>query len=584
MQIDNLASLDASQELECDLVIIGGGPAGLTLAKSLFDTPLKIIVLESGLTHEDPAYNAYLRVENIGDPVGPVAEAKRATFHGEGTTHWDVKEQGYGVRCRLLGGSTHAWAGKSATFDAIDFEARDWVPHSGWPVSRDSLIPYFDRAAEELNLGPNCYDEGLFKLMGTRPPEPQIDKKRLRPFFWQFARSRIDKMDIMRFGPEFQALEAKNVRVLINATVTHINTNKTGSAFDSLEVSTRDGVRYKLKAKTCVLAASGIENARLLLASNRQNSGGLGNAYGVVGRYLMDHPGLSVASFGKKDMNKIATRFGFYGLNHQGRTHMYMYGLSIAEELQRKLKLLNCAVYMMGERALDDPFDAVKRIIKRESKNLLADIFTILKSPGTMIKGIGMKMLGHRLFPGFLRDFIINTVIMVNPNFAASEFQSRGLPHKLTGMTVDAITEQAPNPESRITLSEKTDVLGVPMARVQWSVTDKEKQSFAELGRLLLEEFPKAGLPAPTLEPWIANGRPQDAIAIDMGHTSGTTRMSNDPRTGVVDTDCQVFGVSGLYVAGSSIFPTSGHANPTLMILSFTLRLSDHLKSVLLKA
>ena len=101
---------------------------------------------------------------------------------------------------------------------------------------------------------------------------------------------------------------------------------------------------------------------------------------------------------------------------------------------------------------------------------------------------------------------------------------------------------------------------------------------FRSLGHLLADELPRAGLPRPLLEDWIAAERPQDSVITDHGHTAGTTRMSEDPKLGVVDSNCQVHGVARLYVAGASVFPTSGHANPTLMIVSLAIRLADKIK------
>lgn len=95
--------------------------------------------------------------------------------------------QEYGVRCRTIGGSSSAWAGKSATFDQMDFNQRDWVPNSGWPISRESLEPYFDRAAEILNLGPNVYGEDFWEVAKRKPAQPTFDPEYLRSFFWQFA-------------------------------------------------------------------------------------------------------------------------------------------------------------------------------------------------------------------------------------------------------------------------------------------------------------------------------------------------------------------------------------------------------------
>jgi choline dehydrogenase-like flavoprotein len=202
----------------------------------------------------------------------------------------------------------------------------------------------------------------------------------------------------------------------------------------------------------------------------------------------------------------------------------------------------------------------------------------VAKSPGLVIKGLGMRLFATNAIPQLLKDFATNVMILRNPNFVVREFQSRGLPHKLTGLVIDAITEQCPDPESRITLSQKADTLGVPLARVDWRIDNDARRSLVRLGHLLVEEFPRVGLPAPMLEEWITKDRPQDGIIIDMAHTAGTTRMSDNPKLGVVNSNCQVHGVAGLYIAGASVFPTSGHANPTLMILALAIRLADRIK------
>jgi choline dehydrogenase-like flavoprotein len=536
-------------------------------------------VLESGQLEEDARFDALNTVESIGEPKSLAQRDRRVAFHGANSSSWLCESQAYGVRCRVLGGSSYAWAGKSAAFEDLDFAVRPWVPYSGWPFERDMLDPYLDRAGEALNLGPNCYDEGLWKLMGIAPPQPQFDPKLLRSFFWQFARSRIDNMDIMRFGREFLAADAPNVRVLLNATVIRIDTNENGTAITGLVVSNIAGLRSRVRAKTTVLAASAIENPRLLLASNRVHSKGLGNQNDLVGRFLMDHLGARIGRFRPEDFAAITRRFGFYGLKYQGHSHMYMHGLVPSRELQEQEQLMHCAAYMMEERAPDDPWEALKRLLRAKSERPISDLVAVAKSPGLVIKGLGMRLFAANAIPQRLKDFITDVMIMHNPNFVVREYQSRGLPHKLTGLVIDAITEQRPDPESRITLSQKTDPFGVPLARVDWRIDDDSRRSLVRLGHLLLEEFSRVGLPAPLLEEWITEDRPQDGIIIDMAHTAGTTRMSDNPKLGVVDSNCQVHGVAGLYVAGASVFPTSGHANPTLMIAALATRLADRIKT-----
>jgi choline dehydrogenase-like flavoprotein len=575
VKITDLAATPPGATFDADLVIVGGGPAGLTLAREFFGSDTRVLVIESGGRRENADSAELNRVESIGEPASPEQAAKREAFHSALAGHWRADVQPFGVRCRGLGGSTQAWAGKSASFDAIDFEARDWIPGSGWPVSRAELEPYFDRAAAALNLGPNTYGEDFWALAGQSPPEPALDRRKLRPFFWQFARSRIDHMDVMRFGDEFLTEQADNVSLLLNATVTKIETRAASRRVEGLEVAAPDRTRFRVAARHVVLAAGGIENARLLLAN------GIGNGHDQVGRCLMDHPSVRIARFGKKQAQILNRRFGFVALNHGGRAHLYMQGLSLSPEIQRSERLNHTALYMLEERSPDDPLMAIKRLVKRQSKAPLTDAWSAVKSPGMVFKAVGVKLLQSGRVPKFIKDLMVNTVILFNPRFVAREFQSGGLPHKLTGLSVDAITEQAPDSESRVMLSDTLDGFGVPIARIQWTIDPGARRSLLRIAELMAEAFAVAGLPAPQLEDWVREQRPGDAVIIDMGHTLGTTRMSADPARGVVDTALRVHGMENLSVAGGSVFPTSGHANPTLMILSLTIRLADRLKAEL---
>ncbi len=561
MRIEDLGTLGADAAIDADLVIIGGGPAGLTIAREFFGTSTRVLVLESGQLVEERRFTDLLTVESVGEPSGEAAR-KRIESHGTHSASWSNTAQAYGVRCRVLGGSSHAWTGKSAPFDRIDYAARPWVPYSGWPFGLETLAPYVDRAAEALNLGPPCNDDGLWELMRLNSPLLELDGTLLRSFFWQFSRSRSNRLDFLRFGPEFITADAPNVRVLLNATVTRIDTDDAGSSFQGLQVSTIDGVRSSVRAKAVVLAASGIENPRLLLVSNGVHATGLGNRglgnqNDMVGRFLMDHPTATIGRFKLEDIPAVMQRFGLYGLKYRGRTYMYQLGLAPSPELQERERLLHCAAFMSEERASDDPWDALKRLLRAKSQYPLSDLRAVASRSDLLARGVGMRVLTRSVLP--------QRVI-------------RGLPHKLAGLRIDAITEQRPNPDSRITLSDKFDSLGVPLARVDWRIDDDVRGSLIRLGHLLASEFLRAGMPTPLLEDWIAQQRPEDGVITDHGHTCGTTRMSDDPKLGVVDANCQVHGVARLYVAGASVFPTSGHANPTLMIVSLAIRLADRIK------
>jgi choline dehydrogenase-like flavoprotein len=466
-------------------------------------------------------------------------------------------------------------------FEDIDFAERDWVPYSGWPFRRENLAPYFDRAAKVLNLGPNSYDEKVWDLVGMARPTTELDDRILKSWFWQFARSRVNHRDIMRFGPEFITFCSPNVRVILNATVTRIDTDETGAAFKELEASDIHGKRVRIRAKTAILAASAIENPRLLLLSaNNVHPNGLGNQNDLVGRYLMDHPSGTIGHFKAEDAAAIIDRFGFYGVRYRSNAHIYTHGLVPSAELQEREKLLHCAAYMAEERAPDDPWDALKRLLQARSNRPISDLVAVASSPRLLAKGLGVGLLESKAVPQQVKEYVVNAMIKWNTNFVVREFQGRGMPHKIKGVLINGITEQTPDPENRLTLSpNKTDVLGLAMPRIDWRIGNDVRRSIIRLGHLVAMELPRAGLPAPVLEDWIIQERPQDADLTDTGHTSGTTRMSEDPKRGVVNSKCQVHGVAGLYVAGASVFPTSGHANPTLMILSLAIRLADQIKA-----
>lgn len=386
----------------------------------------------------------------------------------------------------------------------------------------------------------------------------------------------------MRFGREFTARPG-NTHVLLDASVIRIGLSADGSRFSHLTVSSLEGRRARINAKLCVLAAGGIENARLLLASNDVQFTGIGNSHGVVGRYLMDHAGGRIGSIPVDQLAVPSKLFGFFGIHYKGRAHMFMHGLALTPEIQEREGLLNAAVYFSAERARDDPWTALAQLVRRRSTNVWRDVRSVAAGSGLIAKGLGMKMLSHPRTPAALKELVVNAAITLSPNLVVEEFQNRGVPHKLVALRCEGICEQAPNHGSRITLSTRKDRFGVPLAKVDWRISDAERQTLLRMAELSRAALMNAGLPALVLENWALERRPQDMVIIDMAHTLGTTRMSADTKTGVVDQNCKVHGVRNLYVAGGSVFPTSGHANPTLMILAFAIRLADHLNSELAK-
>jgi len=513
--------------LLCDVCIIGTGPAGMTIARELSDTPLRVTVLESGGADRDERVDALDEIESVG---------------------WPRVADQWLVRNRMVGGSSNTWTGRCAPFDAIDLQDRDWVPDSGWPFGIDDVMPYVDRSAEYLGLGlgNGITDDRIWEIAGHPQPAIGPDPDKLLPMFWQFSRDPMNQYDRARFGRLAPSLGA-NVNLVTNATVLRINTTEAANAVESVEFAAIDGRRWSLPARTVVLCAGGIENARLLLASDNVAAHGVGNDKDLVGRYLMDHPRITVARFPLKKAKAVLSQFAsFKPRNDSSAT--FQHGMRLSPAIQRSERLLNCAVWIDERLAPDDPWDSFIRFLRKEP-GVLPDLRAMLANSGLVLYGLKEHFVAHR-----------------------------ALPRKLSAVTVEAMCEQRPNPDSRVTLADRRDRFGMPISRIDWRTSDEEARTMRRVTELMVEQFTRMGIEAPVLEDWVRDGAMFPQTLRDVAHPTGTTRMADDPAHGVVDAQCQVHNVDGLFIAGSSVFPTAGQSNPTQMIVALALRLADLLK------
>ncbi|WP_405133228.1 GMC oxidoreductase [Nocardia sp. NBC_01388] len=527
MRIDDLRAV-RDTDLAADIAVIGSGPAGATIAAELAGSALRVLLVESGGPETAPETDELDDLENIG--------AVRA-------------EPYRNARNRVLGGSSHTWSGRCAPLDALDFAARPWVAHSGWPFEFTELAPYLDRAAAHLGLGYGTGFTGdrFWELADRTPPPQDLDRRRLWPYFWQISRDPGDPFDSMRFGAQLPRIAATNVRIVVRATVTHIDTDPGGTQVLALRLADADGKTRTVHAARIVLATGGIENARLLLASDRTVPGGLGNRHDAVGRYLLDHRCGVIGALDPHTSAAARDRFGKYVVRTRTGKHTFLHGMALSPDIQSAEGLLNCGLWIQEVPAEDDPWESVKKLLRGQVN--LHDARTVASNPGLMLSGAKRRLIDHT-----------------------------GLPHKLEHVELRCMVEQAPHPDSRITLGDKVDRLGTPLPRIDWKVHDQEDSTVRRAAALVAAEFTRLGFAPPALAEWTQENSCLPAQLTDWAHPSGATRMSADPRTGVVDADCRVHGIGNLYIAGSSVFPTNGHANPTLTIVALAVRLADLLR------
>jgi len=514
---------------DCDVAIVGAGAAGLTLARHLAGRGREIVVVESGGLDFDEATQGLADGPNLGDAYYPLVHA----------------------RLRFFGGTTNIWGGRCARLEAIDFAQRDWVPLSGWPIALDEIERWYAAAASDLQLGPDASSPDGWN--GDHAERLGVDPVSFVTRLWHFD----DVVERFAKPRAADIVGAPDVRVLLHATVVRVQAAASAKAVTGLELATLDGRRAQLRARHFVLACGGVENARLLLASSDVEPHGIGNAHDQVGRCFMEHPhgraGVLEAHAGFELWQAFQPR-----LRPDGTRIAPV--LLPAPAFQREARILNSAFTFKMQRDRSHGLPLHKRIYNDLREEL---------SPTR-----GKRQFWHAYRR--LRRFVQRTT---RERTARARF-ARGQ----TRVHVIVRAEQAPNPASRVTLASTRDALGMPHAALEWRRSELDKRTVRLMAERLGTALAQGGVGK--LEPasWLYDGSTEWPVDVTVSshpiggyHHMGTTRMSVSPAEGVVDRDGRVHGYANLSVAGSSIFPTAGWANPTLTILALTHRLGDHL-------
>lgn len=536
-----------------DVVIVGAGAAGIVLAQRLAASKLRVALLEAGGEKRNGKSQEFYR--------GRVEDTK---------THPELHR----YRVRALGGSTQIWGGRTIPFDEIDFARRDWVPESGWPIGYKDLHDYYvagTRLAEAGNY--------QFSPSGALPGHAAelaagLDDESIVTTIERFSRP-TDFWKLM----EDDFRKSENISVFANSAATRIRLKDDAGSVDYIEVASPDGKESKrIRGRHFVISMGGLETTRLLLASNDVMTGGIGSSCGWLGRNYISHlcqtvgkltftrPPKDVAYDYERDQDGIYLRRRWW----------------ITPEAQARHGILNTTF----RTHLPDPGDPSHGNSILSAMFLVKDL--VLYEYGRKFadgSGQGNRYLKH--VANIVRD-PLKLALFGRMWLRKRVFADRKLPSVVLGSSsnsymVEFHAEQAPNWESHVLLGSDVDKFGVPRLDVRWRPNTVDLESIQKAYGLLAGQLKERQVGKLEYDPAVLEERARHAGIVG-GHHIGTTRMSDDPKAGVVDRNCKVHGVGNLYIASASTFPTSGQANPTLTILALALRLGDHIAGNMTRA
>ena len=541
--------LPSGHVVECDVCIVGAGAAGMALAHELIGEGLKVVVLESGGARLEKSTQD-LHKGAIADPE------KHAPLHE--------------YRLRQLGGTTNVWGGRCAPYDAIDFEERPHVPHSRWPFGKQELDPYYERAHTYCDLGDYVYDAERAHLDGPSSMIPGfVSSQVTTEKIWRWSSPTNFRK---KYTPTLE--RSPDVHVYTHANCLNIATTPDGRGVDHLVVASLKKNSFKVHAKQYVLAAGALEVTRLLLLSRDVHTEGIGNHAGLLGKFYMSHlsgdmgPIQFAVPNEKITWDYEKTPGGVYCR----RT------FSLTEEAQREHGLLNFRAMLAnpleadpshGNSVLSTKYFLKWLVSKRSQAGYQRAISgeNLYRHLGQHLGNIARDPLGLLRFSS---EWVSKRII-----------PERKLPSVTLGSNSSTYwlhydAEQSPNPQSRVGLGRKKDAFGLNRLDVDYHYVAADEESVVRSVELIAEAVERTGVGRMEVDRETLREQAQHWRVAS--HHIGTTRMAKEASEGVVDADGRVFGVDNLYVASSSVLPTSSYANPTLTIVAIAIRVAEHLK------
>ena len=465
--IQCLNELPDQSALECDICIVGSGAAGLAIATELIPTRLNVLILESGAAANEPAVQALYECVNHEHPFP-------GAMNG---------------RFRIYGGSTTQWGGQALRLTRLDFAARSWVAHSGWPIQLDDLIPYYQRASAFMRIDQENFDTDLFPRLRLTPPA--FDPALVHYHFSKWSPQ-----------PNFRAVYGKAIaastsaRLLTHANLTEIRLTDTLGHVSEIRVRSLEGKSATVRPRVLVLCTGGIETARILLASNKQQKNGIGNDRDLVGRFFQDHPHSPVAAIDTDhpdQLQKVFNTFYRNGLKYTPR-------FSLSHEAQRENQILNVSACLLFNSGVDSTYQHMRDAMANFRRGRFS-----------------MKAVKHIL------QGVLHLPTVSRPVY---EYLVRGRAYAPDpAIQVGFLTEQEPNPESHAFSRIGLDALGMPRTEIRWRITDLTLKTVRVYCEILGKEFVRLGLGRLKLLEWLLKPSDWREILGDSNHHMGSVHI-----------------------------------------------------------
>lgn len=521
----NGKTLSSSRKFTADVCVLGAGVAGITMANELAKKGLSVCLLEAGGETRDEKVQKSAKANSVPsiypDPMSS--------------------------RLRMLGGTSNHWANNTSPLSPIDFEKREGFDVSGWPIRYEDLLPYYDKAAEYCGAGNDGYDPKYWHNKFSTAPVIGSDNPTLK---LGMAKASVPPTRFFKEHGETLKLNNK-VTIISYAEVVSLKYSNSRKSIDYIEFKSPNNVSHTVESGRYVMAFGGLENARMLLHFNNLNNNEMGNQGGSVGAYFMDHPTLRGAQLYTNDPSKFTL---FKGEMLSDYKRFVLNFIELSEDKLKEEQLTNVRLPLV---------EATRQQLSHgiSSFHMLKD-----RLSGKSISG---DLAGHITNVVMDLDIVADTVSRKKWGTPIIESVN-----EQGGFQVPLMMEQTPYRENRVSLSNRRDKHGIGLLNINWRITNKDKERLWRAIDIFSMEMGKQGLGRVRS----LKERSSRLFADQIGfghHHMGTTRMSNSPEDGVVDSEQKVFGVSNLFMAGCSVFSTGGHVPPTLTIVATTIRLAD---------